>query len=219
MDHDYYATFSIVGRLAHTGELGVASATRRCAVGAKVPFARPDVGAVASQAQANPRLALNVLDLLSSGVSAPLALELVMQSEAQPNIRQVIVVDASGLSAGFTGSETEDAKHHVVGPNFAAAGNKLVSKEVVEEMARAFQEASGDLAERLMAALEAGDAAGGDKRGKQSAALRVVRDETVPYLDLRVDDHPEPIAELRRILGVKRRDMEMSKRGRETQQP
>ena len=198
-------TYSIVAFDSETGELGVAVATRRTAVGARVPFARAGAGAVASQAISNPWLGVAALALLERGVPAPAALAAALAADPSPQQRQLHLVDAAGRTAAWTGSDTPDWKGSFQGEHFSVAGNHLVGPAVIESMAEAYRAArQGDLADRLLAALEAGEAAGGDARGRQSAALLVVREEPFPYLDLRVDDDEAPLAALRRILALYR---------------
>lgn len=195
------ATFSITGRCARTGMLGVGVASRFLAVGAICPHVRAGVGAISTQAMVNPLLGVDGLQLLSVGHQAHEALERLIRSDPGADLRQVTFVDSGGLSAAHTGSRCVPWAGHRTGPNYAAAGNMLTGPEVVEAMEAAFQEAVNlPLEDRLMLALEAGEAAGGDKRGKQAAALFVVNREEYPHLSLRVDDHPDPLRELRRLL-------------------
>ena len=201
-------TFSIVGRCPRTGMLGVGISTKHPAVGAICPWARPRVGAIATQARTNPYLGIWGLELLAAGTSAQDTLEQLLARDEGREWRQLGVVDAKGSSAAFTGRETRPWVGHITGPDFAVQGNILVGEEVVQEMAQAFTTTGGDpLHERLMKALEAGQAAGGDRRGRQSAALYIVHTEDYPYLDLRVDDHPDPVAELRRILEIAKEEL------------
>lgn len=196
------ATFSISARCSRTGQLGVAVTTKFIAVGALAPNARAGVGACSSQAFVNPYHRYWMIENLSRGMSAQEALEASIARDPRPQLRQLAVVDAQGRSAAHTGEWCDTWCGHRVGTNYAAAGNMLAGPEVVEEVARVFEETEGSdlpLAERLLRALEAGQAAGGDKRGKQSAALLIVETEDYPKIDLRVDDHPEPVPELRRL--------------------
>ena len=201
-------TFSIVAYDATSGMLGVAISTRVPAVGAVCPFARAGVGAISTQAWTNPLLGVDGLDLLEQGNSAEEALQKLLDADPDPEMRQVIAVDKEGRSAAHTGSEADPWKGHRTGDGYAVAGNMLVGEETITAMAEAF-EASADepLSERLLRALESGQAAGGDKRGRQSAALFVVKSESYPYLDLRVDEHPDPVAELRRVYEVAKREL------------
>jgi len=199
------ATFSIVGFDPETGSLGVAVQSKFLAVGAVVPWAKAGVGAVATQAMANLTYGPRGLDLLSQGLSAAEVVEALVSADTDREHRQVGVVDARGRAATFTGDECFDWAGGLTGENYTAQGNILVGRETVEVMARTFVEAEGDLAKRLLSALAAGQEAGGDSRGKQSAALLVVREgagyggDNDRLLDLRVDDHPEPIEELWRL--------------------
>lgn len=198
-----FNTFSIVARDPASGMFGVAASTKLPAVGVLVPYARTGVGAMATQARTNPLLGYDGLDLLQRGYSAGETLKILLGSDPEPEKRQIGIVDAQGRSAAHTGSEADPWRGHVLGDGYAVMGNLIVGEEVVVAMAGAF-EASADepLPERLMQALEAGQAAGGDKRGKQSAAIYTVKDQPYPYVDLRVDEHPDPIVELRRIYEV-----------------
>lgn len=194
------STFSIVGRCERTGQLGVAVSTADVAAGRLVTWARAGVGAVATQSWPSLYLAIDALDLLEGGASAPEALERVLADDPGRSVRQLGIVDAEGGSASFSGDECTTWYGEVTGPNHAAQGNMLIRGETVSAMADAFvASADRDLSERLLVALEAGQAAGGDKRGRQCSALLVVAREAYPLWDLRVDEHPEPVAELRRV--------------------
>jgi uncharacterized Ntn-hydrolase superfamily protein len=199
------ATFSIVAFDPQTDSLGVAVQSKFLAVGSVVPWARAGVGALATQAMANYNYGPRGLDLMSDGNTAEQTVEALTSSDENREHRQVGVLDARGQAATFTGSECFDWAGGVTGEHYAAQGNILVGKETVEAMARAYEETNGDLAARLLGALDAGQGAGGDSRGKQSAALLVVREgggyggENDRVVDLRVDDHQEPIRELIRI--------------------
>jgi uncharacterized Ntn-hydrolase superfamily protein len=201
-------TFSIVGFDQRTGDLGVAVASKFPCVGAVVPWARAGIGAVATQAWANTAFGPAGLELMEGGATAAGALEALLRDDEGRDDRQVGVVDARGGTATFSGATCMDWAGGTTGGGFAAQGNILAGPEVVDELARAFAETEGDLCDRLLAALEAGDAAGGDRRGRQSAALLVVREgggyegRNDRYIDLRVDDHADPIRELRRIFEV-----------------
>ena len=205
------ATFSISARCSRTGQLGVAITTKFLAVGALAPNARAGVGACSSQAFVNPYHRYWMIENLARGMSAAEALQASLARDPRPQLRQLAVVDALGGSAAHTGEWCDTWCGHKVGPNYAAAGNMLAGPEVVDELARVFEETEGSnlpLAERLLRALEAGQAAGGDKRGKQSAALLIVDTEDYPKIDLRVDDHPDPVPELRRLYELYRSDFE-----------
>ncbi|MCK0206653.1 DUF1028 domain-containing protein [Starkeya koreensis] len=198
-------TFSIVARCPLTGRLGVAVATAVPAVGSMCPFTRAGTGAVSTQSWVNPYLALGVLDLIAGGARAPEALAAVLEKDAARELRQIGVVDAAGRASAFTGAECTPWCGQETGEGFAVQGNMLTGPEVIAVMASAFRASTGaPLDERLMRAMEAGDAAGGDKRGRQSASLRIQGAEDYPALDLRVDEHPAPIAELRRVLEIAR---------------
>ena len=199
------ATFSIAAFDPESDSLGVAVQSKFLAVGSVVPWARAGVGAVATQALANYSYGPRGLDLLSQGHTAEQTVEALVSADEDREHRQLGVVDARGQAASFTGSECFDWAGGVTGEHYAAQGNILVGRETVEAMARTYEETAGDLGARLLAALDAGQEAGGDSRGKQSAALLVVREgggyggDNDRVLDLRVDDHPEPIKELIRI--------------------
>ena len=199
-------TFSIVAFLPETGELGVAVATCKPAIGGRVPFVRAGAGAVASQAVGNAWLGATALALLARGTPARAALEAALAIDPTPDVRQLHLVDAGGQPAAWTGAATPDWKGHRLGAGYSVAGNTLVGPTVLERMAAAYEATASDLAARLLAALEAGDAAGGDRRGRQSAGLVVVRGEPFPYVDVRVDDDPHPLVPLRRILALYRAD-------------
>ncbi len=200
------STFSIVARDARNGDLGVAVQSKFLAVGSLVPWARAGVGAIATQSALNAAYGSEGLRLLANGWSAPEALNHMVAMDSEADLRQVLIVDAAGRAAAFTGAKCYEWAGHIVGDGYACAGNILVSRDTVEAMARTFETTDGPLAHRLVAALAAGQAAGGDRRGQQSAAVLVVRTaggyaaRTDRYVDLRVDDHPQPIAELQRLL-------------------
>ena len=196
-------TFSIVGRCARTGQLGCAVASAGTAVGPMCLFARAGVGAVASQSWCNPYLAHDGLDLMEQGMGAQAVCDKLIAEDPGRDIRQVAYVDATGGSTAFTGKDCAEWNGAITGPDFSSQGNLLTGPETVAAMAEAFQRLSAlDLAERLIAALEAGDAAGGDARGRQGAAVLVMHKERYPLVDLRADEHRYPIVELRRIYEV-----------------
>lgn len=201
-------TFSIIGLDPETGEIGIAVQSRAFSVGSAVPWAEAGVGAIATQSQTNESFGPLGLDKLRSGLSPSEALEELLRDDPDRENRQVGIVDAEGLSASFTGTGCGDWAGDSIGLGFAAQGNILAGPEVVSEMTRAFRETKGELAERLLAALHAAQAAGGDKRGQQSAALLVVRPSDLypeyrsRYVDLRVEDHPSPIEELTRVFRI-----------------
>jgi len=197
------ATFSIAARCPRTGMVGVAVCTAVPAVGALCPFAKPGVGAIASQSFVNPYLGIDGLALLERGIGAQTALEQLIANDPGQDVRQLSIVDRMGNAAAFTGKSCLPWGGHVVGDGYAVAANMMIDETTVTAMARAFEDAvADDLPERLLKALEAGDATGGDYRGRQSAALLVYYKEAYPYRSLRVDEHRTPVAELRRIFTV-----------------
>ncbi len=201
-------TFSIVGYDFETKDLGVAVASKFIAVGAIVPWAKANVGAIATQALANVSYGPRGLELLSKGYSARKVVEILVSNDPLRDERQVGIVDSKGEAAAFTGKKCFEYAGHIVGDGYAVQGNILTGPEVLEEMAKAFETTKGELVDKLLAALEAGDKAGGDRRGKQSAAILVVREKggyggyTDKYVDLRVDDHKEPVLELKRLFKI-----------------
>ena len=201
-------TFSIVAADPDAGDWGVAVASKFPCVGAVVPWARAGVGAVATQSWANTSFGPDGLALMGEGVAAGSAVEQLLDADEGREDRQVGVVDAAGRAATFTGGKCMEWAGGLTGSGFAAQGNILVGERVVAEVARAFRATGGDLSDRLLAALLAGDAAGGDRRGRQSAGLLVVREgggyegRNDRYIDLRVDDHPDAPTELARLFEV-----------------
>jgi uncharacterized Ntn-hydrolase superfamily protein len=201
-------TFSISARCPRTGMLGVAVSTAVPAVGGICPFVEAGVGAVSTQSWVNPYLGIDGLALLRDGASAPSALEILMANDPGRDVRQVGIVDAKGRSAAWSGQSCTSWFGHRTGPDYAIQGNMLTGAEVIDGMEQAFLATPElDLAERLVQVLEAGQRGGGDKRGRQSAALLIYKVETYPYLSLRVDEHATPITELRRVLGVARHQL------------
>ena len=203
-------TYSIVARDAETGELGVAVQSHWFSVGSLVLWAEPGVGAVATQSFVDPAYGPLGLHLMRSGKSASQALEALISVDEHANVRQVGMVDANGGVANFTGDMAIIEYCDIAGDDFAVQANLMWKPTVCEAMAAAYRKTKGDLGERLMAALEAGEREGGDIRGKQSAAILVVNgDRNQPawggrIYDLRVEDHPEPLVELRRLLTMNR---------------
>jgi uncharacterized Ntn-hydrolase superfamily protein len=199
------STFSIVAYDLGTGELGVAAQSKFLAVGAAVPWAKAGVGAVATQSYANTTYGPEGLKLLAEGLHPQEVLERLTAADPGRDLRQAGIVDAKGRAAAFTGAKCLPWAGHLVGENFACQGNILASGKVVEAMAEAFAKSRGTLAERLLSALFAAQREGGDRRGQQSAVLLVVKEKggyggfNDRYIDLRVDDHPRPIEELKRI--------------------
>jgi uncharacterized Ntn-hydrolase superfamily protein len=206
-------TFSIVAADPEAGDWGVAVASKFPCVGAVVPWARAGVGAVATQSWANTSFGPDGLALLVDGLDAEATLGRLLEADEGREDRQVGLVDAAGRAATFTGERCMDWAGGATGRHLAAQGNILAGRQVVADMVAAFAETDGDLCDRLLAALLAGDAAGGDRRGRQSAALLVVREgggyegRNDRYIDLRVDDHPEAPAELARLFEVWDRTM------------
>jgi uncharacterized Ntn-hydrolase superfamily protein len=199
------STYSIVAFDSTTGELGVAVQSKYFSVGRVVPWAEGGVGAVATQASVNPSFGVQALAMLRHGLTPDQIVKALAANDSLWDSRQFAVVDAQGRVATWTGPRCMDWAGGEAGAGFAVQGNILTGPKVVSEMARGYREARGELAERLIAAMEAGQAAGGDKRGMQSAALIVVRpSERHPeysqrYVDLRIEDHANPIRELRRV--------------------
>lgn len=191
-------TWSIIARDA-SGALGVAIATRFFAVGALCPHAESGVGALSTQALVNPHYGRQGLDLLRAGVPAPEVVKRLVAPDEGREHRQVHAVDAQGRIGQFTGAKCIDWCGAISGEGFSVAGNMLANENVVRETAKAYQDGKGSFGEKLISALQAGEAAGGDKRGRQSAALLVFSTEDYPALDLRVDDHADPLAELERL--------------------
>ncbi|MGA9769261.1 MAG: DUF1028 domain-containing protein [Blastocatellia bacterium] len=203
-------TFSIVARDPSTGELGVAVQSHWFGVGTGVPWAEAGVGAVATQSFIDPSYGKLGLDLMRAGRSAPDALKALLAGDEARDVRQVAMIDAEGRVMAHTGAKDIPAAGHKVGENYSVQANLMLNDRVWPAMAQAFEKTKGDLAERMMAALEAGQAAGGDIRGKQSAALIVVtgkptgRQWSDRVFDLRVDDSAEPLKELRRLVTLQR---------------
>ena len=210
MRGDVRATFSICAVDPSHGEVGCAVQSRYFAVGAVVPWVRAEVGAVATQAAGVAAYGRRALERLEAGLDPAAAIAAVLAGDRGRETRQLGVVAADGRAAAHTGAECLAWAGHRIGQSYAVQGNILVGEGVVQELERAFLETRGSLAERLVAALEAAQAAGGDARGQQSAAVVVERagaaaesrDGLDRVCDLRVDDHPAPIAELRRLLGL-----------------
>lgn len=201
-------TFSFAARCPQTGQLGVTVASAVPAVGGLCPYLKAGIGAVTTQSWVNPYLAARILDRLAEGDNADAALAAALATDDRPDLRQLGLVDAGGTAAAWTGTGCTQAAGHRSGAGYAVQGNMLASPGVLDAMVRAFEDSAGrDLDERLMRVLEAGDEAGGDRRGKQSAALKIVAREDYPCLDLRVDEHSNPVAELRRVLEIARRQL------------
>jgi uncharacterized Ntn-hydrolase superfamily protein len=198
-------TWSIVARDAATGQIGIAVATCAFAVGARVPFIATGVGAVATQAFVNPFYGYRGLELLRAGASAEDVIHVVTTADEGQSQRQVHVMDRAGRFAAYTGEACVDWCGHLIRDTFSVAGNMLAGPQVIERTADVFAASAHlPIARRFLAALRAGEEAGGDKRGKQSAALLVYSTEEYADLDLRVDDHTDPLAELERLERVSR---------------
>src|SRR5918993_5216571 len=207
---EWVSTYSLVACDLERGQWGVATQSKFLAVGSIVPWAEPQAGAIATQSYANPRYGPDGLALLRQGLSAEDVVSRLTEADDGRGQRQLGVVDAAGRAATFTGPACHEWAGGRTGPGYAAQGNLLVSGETVHALAESFELSSGALAERLLDALAAGQAAGGDKRGQQSAALIVVEQDcgyaglSDVLVDLRVDDHQAPIEELRRLHGLHR---------------
>ncbi len=209
------ATYSIVGFDPASGDLGVAVQSKFFGVGTVVPWARAGVGAVATQSSANITYGPRGLDLLANGSTPEQTVRLLTETDEGRDSRQLGIVDAKGRAASHTGTKCNAWAGHIVRPNFAVQGNILAGEAVVKAMAAAYERAQkvegSELADWLVAALHAGEGEGGDVRGRQSAALLVVREKggygraTDRYIDVRVDDHPDPNVELSRLLEIHKR--------------
>jgi uncharacterized Ntn-hydrolase superfamily protein len=198
-------TWSVVARDPKTGAFGVAVATKFFAVGSICPYGRSEVGAASTQALVNPFYGINGMKMLAAAVPAPDALRLLTAADDGRESRQFHIIDASGRNAAHTGRDCVDWAGHLVADGVSVAGNMLAGPQVIEATLKAYQaNMDQSLDERLLRALEAGDAAGGDKRGRQSACLVIHAGEEYPQLDIRVDDHVLPLPELRRLRDVAR---------------
>jgi uncharacterized Ntn-hydrolase superfamily protein len=205
-------TFSIVARDAATGEMGVAVQSHWFSVGSIVTWAEAGVGAIATQALVEPSYGPLGLGLMRAGIPAPEALRQLVEKDQGRDGRQIAMIDASGRVSAYTGKNAIAAAGHHVGRNYSVQANMMANAKIWPAMATAFEASKGDLADRLLAALDAAQAAGGDIRGKQSAALLIVNGKGTgrPWtgadrtFDLRVEDHPEPLKELRRLVTVQR---------------
>ncbi|HWR36868.1 MAG TPA: DUF1028 domain-containing protein [Clostridia bacterium] len=207
---EFAHTFSIVARDPQTGELGVAVQSHWFSVGSSVPWAEAGVGAVATQSFVDPSYGKLGLDLMRAGRSAPDVLKGLVAADDGRDVRQVGMVDAQGRVAAHTGTKCVGEAGHIVGENFTVQANMMLNGKIWPAMAAAFRQAKGDLADRMLAALDAAQAAGGDARGRQSAAIIVVKAKASgrPWedrvFDLRVEDSPEPLKELRRLITLQR---------------
>jgi uncharacterized Ntn-hydrolase superfamily protein len=205
-------TFSIVARDPATGEMGVAVQSHWFSVGSIVTWADAGVGAIATQSFVDPGYGMRGLQLMRRGAAAPDALDRLVKADAQRDGRQVAMIDAAGRVSAYTGKSAIAAAGHIVGQNFSAQANLMANDRVWPAMAKAFETTKGDLADRMLAALEAAQSVGGDIRGRQSAAILIVKGKSSgrPWagadrvFDLRVDDAPEPIVELKRLIRLQR---------------
>jgi uncharacterized Ntn-hydrolase superfamily protein len=196
-------TFSIVARDEETGHYGVAVASRFFAAGAVVPHLAGGVGAIATQALVSPIYGTDGLALLRTGASAQDVIDTVVARDEGSHSRQIHLIDAEGCAAAFTGEKCIDWCGHLVEDRVTVAGNMLAGPQVLDAAMETYQANMAlPLEERLLTAMEAAEAAGGDKRGRQSAALKIVHDQDHPWLDIRADDHGDPLAELRRLHAV-----------------
>ena len=198
-------TWSIIAMDSTTGQIGIAVATKFFAVGALVPYIAPGIGGIATQALVNPYYGVDGLKLLREGKTPQDILDSLIGADSGAESRQLHIMDNLGRIAAHTGRECIDWCGHLGGDGFSIAGNMLAGSRVLDDTAKAFiANASRPFPQRLLASMRAGEAAGGDKRGKQSAALLIHDTEDWPALDLRVDDHPDPLAELERLEQVSR---------------
>ncbi|WP_342388888.1 DUF1028 domain-containing protein [Salinicoccus bachuensis] len=201
-------TFSITARCGKTGQLGVAVSTKLPAVGMLCPFVKAGTGAIATQSFVNPYIGIRGLEYLSLGMTAEEAKEKIIAEEQDLELRQFAIVDRHGNTAAFSGERCEGYYNHFEGDGFVVAGNMLVNEKTLTDMKRTYEIHSDlELSERLLRVLQAGQRAGGDKRGKQSAALKVYDTEDYPLVDLRVDEHEDPVAELTRVYDVTREEL------------
>jgi uncharacterized Ntn-hydrolase superfamily protein len=198
-------TWSIIARDEMTGQFGIAVATRFFAVGSRVPYIAPTLGAIATQAMVNPYYGIDGVKLLREGRSPHDIIATLIAADAGRESRQLHIMDAGGRIASHTGRECVEWCGHIEGKGFSIAGNMLAGARVLDDTAQAFIAGQAlPFAQRLIAAMHAGEAAGGDKRGKQSAALLIYGDDEWSALHLRVDDHTDPLAELERLEQVSR---------------
>ena len=198
-------TWSIIARDPRTGQIGIAVATKFFAVGARVPHIAPAIGGVATQAMVNPYYGIDGVKLLREGRNPREVVDMLLATDDGREARQLHVMDVAGRIAAHTGKECVDWCGHIQGDGFSIAGNMLAGTAVLDESAKAYVANAGlPFARRLIAAMHAGEAAGGDKRGKQSAALLIHGEEEWSELNLRVDDHADPLRELERLEEVSR---------------
>lgn len=206
-------TWSIVAKDSATSALGVAVTTKFFGVGGICPFVESGVGAVATQAFINPTIGPRGLRLMREGSPVANIIDILLAQDEGREHRQVHMIDAEGRNAARTGSACIDWCGHELGDGFSVAGNMLAGSAVVEDTFRTYDNGlKKPFAERMLDALDAGQAAGGDKRGRQSAAMRIFTTEEYPWLDLRVDDHPDPLIELRRLYELSQREFAVFQR-------
>lgn len=200
-------TFSITAKCPKTGMFGIAVSTARPAVGSLAPYAKAKVGGISTQALVNPFYGIDGLKLLERE-SANETLKILLQEDDECERRQVAIVDKDGKTAAFTGKDTVPWQGHIEGDQFVVAGNMLTGPGTLEAMYKTYESLKEELfPERLFATLKSGQEAGGDKRGKQSAALYIVHEEEYPFIDLRVDEHEDPVNELIRVYEVCQSDL------------
>jgi uncharacterized Ntn-hydrolase superfamily protein len=198
-------TWSLIAKDNITGQIGIAVATKFFAVGARVPHIAPAIGAIATQALVNPYYGIDGVRLLRQGRAPREIIETLIAADAGHASRQLHIMDAAGRIAAFTGKDCVDWCGHLEGDGFSLAGNMLAGKRVLDDTAKTYLANAGmPFARRMIAAMRAGEEAGGDKRGKQSAALLIYGEEEWSDLDLRVDDHIDPLTELERLEAVSR---------------
>jgi len=198
-------TWSIIAKDNATGQIGIAVATKFFAVGARVPYIAPKIGGIATQALTNPYYGIDGLRLLREGHAPREIIETLIASDAGHESRQLHIMDARGRIAAYTGKDCVDWCGHLQGDGFSIAGNMLAGARVLDDTAKAYVANIGmPFAQRLIAGMRSGELAGGDKRGRQSAALLIYGEEEWSDLDLRVDDHSDPLAELERLESVSR---------------
>lgn len=201
-------TYSIVARDPNTGEMGVAVQSHWFSVGSIVSWGKAGVGVVATQSFVNPSFGQRGLEMLKQGMTAQEVVDLLIALDEGRDFRQLAIVDAKGNSAAYTGSKCIPEAGHIIGDNYCVQANLMLSNLVWSEMSKAFESSDGPLAERLISALEAAQNVGGDIRGQQSAAILVVKGQSTGklwedrYIDLRVEDHPEPVKEIKRLMKV-----------------
>jgi uncharacterized Ntn-hydrolase superfamily protein len=201
-------TFSLIARCDRTGQMGVAAATALPAVGKLLTHASAGIGAVATQARLNPYIGIDGIRLLQQGRTAAEVRDILAAQDPRAGNRQFAVLDRDGRTAAWTGAECLDWAGHLAETGYSVQGNRLAGEQVIEAAARAYRDSAGKpLDERLMEALEAGDAAGGDVQGEKSATIYIVDKEEYPLWDVRVDAHCDPFAELRRLHDIFAREL------------